>query len=80
MCFSSPLSSFLPSPPPALSPPPAQVFSFGILMQQMANRMKPYSFLDGGVVVNKLFWQPVTGAPPAYVNLRRRCGARCSAD
>lgn len=40
------------------------VFSFGILMQQMLSRMPPYArAANGGIEVNKLFWKPVSSRP-----------------
>lgn len=52
----------------------SDVFSFGILIQQMITRSTPYQHnKTGGIEVNKLFWRPTLGAPPALAELRRRC-------
>lgn len=52
-----------------------QVFSFGILIQQMITRSTPYQRNDNGVIeVNKQFWKPTPGSCPALMDLRRRCG------
>ena len=61
----------------SLSPwlPPPQVFSFGVLMQQMLTRCTPWerSETGGGFQVNKQFWQPVAGVPRTYTDLQHRC-------
>ncbi|KAG1677716.1 hypothetical protein FOA52_001028 [Chlamydomonas sp. UWO 241] len=50
------------------------VFSFGILMQQMISRCPPYVRMPGGgIEINKQFWEPVPSAPATYTELRRQC-------
>lgn len=53
----------------------SDVFSFGVLMQAMMTRSSPVLGRneEGGTKINQNFWRPIFGAPPAFMELRRRC-------
>jgi serine/threonine protein kinase len=55
----------------------SDVFSFGVLMQAMMTRSTPFKKDEGGtLVVDTNFWRPIHGAPPPFMELRRKCLAR----